>query len=228
MKLDDALGADPQARRFVAAHIAGIEFFVLAGRALLWPQESLLMIADLHLGKSDVFRRHGIAVPQEVQRQDVQRLHRLLQQWKPRELVILGDLVHGRLLGYETVLLWQRLRDANADTRFVLMRGNHDAHLPSATSLVDATHAHIKRHQVLLSHEAVPGESHPFALNIHGHIHPALRVPQLRRTLPCLAYAPPYLMVPAFSEFTGAGPMRSDIRHAWLFPDPETRPVAYF
>ena len=34
-----------------------------ADRALYWPARGRLLIADLHLGKGDVFRRAGIAVP---------------------------------------------------------------------------------------------------------------------------------------------------------------------
>lgn len=212
----------------VAADIAGIRLLILAERALFWPDESLLVIADLHLGKSDIFRRHGIAVPHAVQRQDLQRLHRVLRQWRPRELVILGDFVHGCFLGEETLELWQALRHANATTRFILTRGNHDAHLKSEALLLDAVHERLQRQQVLLTHEPVIEQAPDFRLNIHGHIHPALRVAQLGRKLPCLAYAPPYLNLPAFSEFTGSGPFYREPRHAWLFPDSESPPIALF
>ncbi len=36
---------------------------LLGDRAMYWPARSRLIIADLHLGKSHVFRQAGIAVP---------------------------------------------------------------------------------------------------------------------------------------------------------------------
>ena len=77
-QLFSPIQVSPSPQDHVAASIAGMEFLVLAERALFWPQESLLIIADLHLGKSDIFRRRGVAVPLEVQRQDLLRLHQVL------------------------------------------------------------------------------------------------------------------------------------------------------
>jgi hypothetical protein len=48
---------------------------VLVGaRALYWPARRALLIADLHLGKADVFRRAGIALPSGGTGEDLQRL----------------------------------------------------------------------------------------------------------------------------------------------------------
>lgn len=218
----------PSPQDHVAASIAGMEFLVLAERALFWPQESMLIIADLHLGKSDIFRRRGVAVPLEVQRQDLLRLHQILQKWQPQELVILGDFVHGRFIGEDTFQLWQNLRRANLKTRFMLTRGNHDRYLQTEDLLLDDVQTHLPRHQVLLSHEPLGAGVRHFSLNIHGHVHPAMRVPQMRKRLPCLAYSAPYLNLPAFSEFTGSGPMAVQPLHAWVFADDGQAPVAVY
>ena len=42
---------------------AGESLVLLGERALYWPTRQALLIADLHLGKADVFRRAGIALP---------------------------------------------------------------------------------------------------------------------------------------------------------------------
>ena len=222
------LNASPSRGDHIAARIEGIDFLVLAERALFWQEKGMLIIADLHLGKSDIFRRHGIPVPHEVQRQDLQRLHRILQKWKPQELVILGDFVHGRFLGEETVTYWQALRHANGQTRFTLTRGNHDVHLTSEALLLDAVHSELAFGQVVLSHEPLSPASRDFVLNIHGHIHPAWRVPALGRKLPCLAYAAPYLNLPAFSEFSGSGPLHAPPQKTWIFPGEGVSPIALY
>ena len=45
---------------------AGEPLVLLGARALYWPARQALLLADLHLGKADVFRRAGIALPAAV------------------------------------------------------------------------------------------------------------------------------------------------------------------
>ena len=47
----------------VETDIADERVTLFADRALFWPRESALLIADLHLGKADTFRAAGIALP---------------------------------------------------------------------------------------------------------------------------------------------------------------------
>lgn len=79
----------------LAVQLGPAALVLLADRAVFWPAQSLLLIADLHLGKGDVFRRHGIAVPRGGTSQDLARLDRLLAMTVARRLLLLGDVVHG-------------------------------------------------------------------------------------------------------------------------------------
>ena len=58
--------------------IAGQPMRLLGDRALYWPARQRLMIADLHLGKGDVFRRAGISLPAGGTSDDLSRLERLV------------------------------------------------------------------------------------------------------------------------------------------------------
>ena len=74
------------------SHIIGDDHFIMsAERTLFWENESMLIIADLHVGKTGHFRRAGIGIPQQVYKDD---LHRLLSQilFKAERLVIVQDL----------------------------------------------------------------------------------------------------------------------------------------
>ncbi len=52
-----------------SAHItlAGEVVRLLAGRALFWPGEKTLFLADPHFGKSATFRHFGIAAPDDTE-----------------------------------------------------------------------------------------------------------------------------------------------------------------
>jgi hypothetical protein len=65
-------------------------------RALSWPARRTLVVADVHFGKDDAFRRAGIALPAGAARTDVARLARLLRRTRSERLVVLGDFFHAR------------------------------------------------------------------------------------------------------------------------------------
>lgn len=68
--------------------IAGEPMRALGDRALYWPARRRLLIADLHLGKGDVFRRAGIALPSGGTSHDLARLAALLERTGAHELWI--------------------------------------------------------------------------------------------------------------------------------------------
>ena len=76
---------------------AGVEWVLLPGRAVWLPREGALIIADWHLGKGDTLRRAGIALPSGSSIADFARLDGLLARTQARQLVVLGDLLHGRV-----------------------------------------------------------------------------------------------------------------------------------
>ena len=53
-------------------------FWLSAHRAIFWEEQKALILSDLHFGKTGHFRKAGIAVPQQVYKEDLQRLISLL------------------------------------------------------------------------------------------------------------------------------------------------------
>lgn len=208
--------SDAMPHQGLGVRIAGHYFIALPERALYWPEQKMVMIADLHIGKADIFRASGIAVPQSVQAHDLSRLGALLCRLRPRTLVILGDFLHGAALGKESREEWQALRRSHPATRFVLTRGNHDRNLQEATLLLDEISASLLNGNVLLSH--VPSQrSGSHGLNIHGHIHPIYRARGWNRGLPAMVLNGSHLVLPAFSAFTGGVQCHSVNSRVWVF-----------
>ena len=208
-------------------HLCGHHFIAHPQRALYWPAQSMLLIADVHLGKADTFRQFGIGVPQLVQDRDLANLQLLLGLWQPQRLVVLGDLVHGRIVGSSTVAAWNQLVDLHPSTQFELVLGNHDRSFQAGVLTLHQIHRHLLLDGVYLSHEPVDVQALPAQseLNIHGHIHAAIQLEGSRSKLPALAYTPPHLSMPAFSEFTAGAQVPAQCEKLWVFA-PEADLVA--
>src|SRR6185312_13242815 len=62
--------------------------------ALYWPEEGLLVVADLHLEKGSSFARRGQLLPPYDTTETLARLARLIAHYAPRTVIALGDNFH--------------------------------------------------------------------------------------------------------------------------------------
>ncbi|HET7136231.1 MAG TPA: metallophosphoesterase, partial [Casimicrobiaceae bacterium] len=109
--------------------LCGERVVLHAARALSWPREKTLFVADVHLGKGAAFRAGGIPLPRGTTANDLRRLDALIAESGASRLVVLGDFLHakaGRVAALSTAFVAWRARHATLDV--VLVRGNHDAH----------------------------------------------------------------------------------------------------
>jgi DNA ligase-associated metallophosphoesterase len=190
-------------------HLGGEPMQLLADRALFWPARRRLFIADLHLGKGDVFRRAGIALPSGGSRHDLDRLGALVAATGATAAWVLGDMLHGATDGRAWRESWDAWRSAQPSLEIVVLAGNHDRALAGAGL------------DVVLAGECV--DDGPFALrhaptlhpDLHvlcGHLHPGVPLPGFgHRRFPAFWLAAGCTVLPAFSAFTGgARPAPSD------------------
>jgi metallophosphoesterase superfamily enzyme len=114
---------------------------VLDGRlALFHTSERWLAVADLHFGYEMSQRAGGNLFPLWGMRTIETRLDELLQDYAPRHLVLLGDLVHDGATAGELAELLKKLRQF---CEIVLIAGNHDRRLGKNIDLVDAGKAPV-------------------------------------------------------------------------------------
>src|SRR5262245_18389045 len=74
--------------------IAGVDLRADCAGALFWGDESLLVVADLHLEKGSSFARRGMLLPPYDTTETLARLARLIACYAPRRVVALGDNFH--------------------------------------------------------------------------------------------------------------------------------------
>jgi uncharacterized protein len=181
--------------------IAGITFIADPAGALYWPDEKLLIVADLHLEKGSAFAKRGVLLPPYDTAATLARLSRLVDRYSPKLVITLGDNFHDgdgpkRMAGSDRAALtvMQRGRD------WVWIAGNHDPDLPDGIgghfadllALGSITFRHLP------SEDAAAGE-------IAGHLHPVARVAQRGRAVSrrCFATDGKRLVMPAFGAYAG-------------------------
>lgn len=188
-------------RASLALDLAGESVQLLADRALFWPAASLLLIADLHLGKGEALRRGGIAVPRGGTREDLERLQRVLADTGARELCVLGDFLHGAASGGAWQEDWRAWRAHHAGLAITVVAGNHDRHLQRQAADWDLhlVPEGLRRGPFELRHLPEAGAGHVIA----GHVHPRVRFPGLPGRWPAFWLRTATTILPAFSRFTG-------------------------
>ena len=196
---------------------------LLPERALWWPKEKTLVVADLHWGKGGHFRKNGIAIPVQAQQDDEARLSRLIQQRKADRVVIAGDLFHSS--SNQQVEIFAHFRNAHASVHLDLVVGNHDILKGEQYDRYG-----LAQHQdcfVLAPFCIAHDMCHSEHFVLHGHIHPALRIKsqgyhQAAVRLACFAQMQDRMVLPAFGRFTGTHLLEPKaLRHAYVVADDE-------
>jgi hypothetical protein len=186
----------------VETQIAGEHVTLFADRALWWPRESALLIADLHLGKADTFRAAGIALPSGGTRHDLDRITALIECTQARRLIVLGDMLHASAKTRRWRETWEAWRAHHAALRIEVIAGNHDRALASAgLDIEHHEHALAVAPFVLRHAPGVVDDAHV----ICGHVHPVVRLPRIAGRWPAFALGERQTILPAFSAFTGGG-----------------------
>lgn len=180
--------------------LAGERVQLFAGRGLYWPGGDALMIADLHLGKGDIFRRAGIALPRGGTGADLARLAALLEATGARNLYVLGDFLHGAAHASDWRKDWGAWRDAHAALEVRVIVGNHDRALAGAGLALDLIAAPLVLGPFRLEHmPSESGSGHALC----GHLHPVVKVPGLPGRWPAYWLRARQTVLPAFSAFSG-------------------------
>jgi DNA ligase-associated metallophosphoesterase len=188
--------------------VAGESVLLLPQKALFWPREKMLAVADIHFGKAASFRALGVPVPRGTTGQNLDALDELIAQYGVEQVVFLGDFLHARAAHapatQAALLAW---RQRHPELELTLVRGNHDLHAgdPAALLRIELVDEPYVLGPFSFCHH--PGLDVP-GYALAGHVHPvyllASRFDALR--LPCFVVGPRRMILPSFGAFTGGHP----------------------
>lgn len=163
--------------------------------ALWWAAHRLLVVSDLHLGKSDrMARRGGALLPPYEGRETLMRLDAEIEALAPATVICLGDSfddIAGAHLPPDEAMWLARLM---AGRDWVWIEGNHD---PGPISLPGRHMRDLTLDGLVLRHITEPGAQ----AEISGHYHPKARL--AGRTRPCFLMDEARVILPAFGAYTG-------------------------
>ncbi|MDE1165911.1 MAG: ligase-associated DNA damage response endonuclease PdeM [Pseudomonas sp.] len=191
--------------------LAGCELWLLPEKAVYWPEQKALLIADAHFGKAAAYRRLGQPVPRGTTQSNVQVLDHLLRQHDCQRLIFLGDFLHARgSHAPATLAALSEWRARHGALTITLIRGNHDhaAGDPPAHLGFEVVAEPLLLGALALQHEPAPCPGYPV---LAGHVHPVYRLVGKGRQslrLPCYHIGRDVSLLPAFGAFTGGHPVR--------------------
>ena len=181
--------------------VAGIALIADCAGALYWPEEGLLVVADLHLEKGSSFATRGVLLPPYDTAATLAKLGALVARYAPKFVVALGDSFHDdggpeRVSQNDRAMLGslQRGRD------WIWIAGNHDPEpirdLGGISAAMFGIGPLVFRHAP--DREDTAGE-------VAGHLHPVARVNGRGRTVSrrCFATDGKRMVMPAFGAYTG-------------------------
>jgi hypothetical protein len=190
-------------RRDAAASVVlgGLAFVADPAGALVLPDESLLLVADLHLEKGSAFAGRGVFLPPYDSRATLSALGDALARWQPRRVAVLGDTLHDR--GAMTRIAPEDLATLaalQAHRDWLWLTGNHDPELPP--DLGGTVLRELALGGVTLRHEPSARET---GAEIAGHLHPAGKVRGGGRSLRrrCFVSDGRRCVIPAFGAYAG-------------------------
>lgn len=181
------------------------EFVLAKEKALYIPNQQLLVISDLHLGKSAHFRKAGVQVPATLAHNDLARLSLIIDRYGPKTLLINGDMFHHQL--NSDVDDFMRWKDNYHQVNFVLVKGNHDrlANKHYQDLGIDVHEPSYCTAKFCFIHDSTHCKEESL-YPISGHVHPGVSIvgkAKQRLKFPCFYFGTAYAVLPAFSAFTG-------------------------
>lgn len=181
--------------------LLGVALQARASGALWHAASRLLVVSDLHLGRSErLARRGGALLPPYETRETLSRLDAEIEAVRPARVICLGDSFDDlAAVGSldETERLWLARLMAGRD--WVWIEGNHDA---GPVEIGGAHRAEVSLGPLVLRHIPAPGARGELA----GHFHP--KVGLAGRSHRAFLIDAQRAILPAFGAYTGG--MRPD------------------
>lgn len=184
--------------------VAGVALVADCAGALYWPEEGLLVVADLHLEKGSSFATRGVLLPPYDTAATLARLGALIARYAPKFVIALGDSFHDnggpqRVSDDDCAMLGALQRGRE----WIWIAGNHDPEPVHGLGGVSA--AMFAAGPLVFRHAPEREEAQGADGEIAGHLHPVARVSGRGRTVSrrCFATDGKRMVMPAFGAYAG-------------------------
>lgn len=196
--------------------IDGVVFDVR--RAAWFPDERVLAVADLHLGYAWAHRLSGQLMPITPANDTLGRLQELQRDYEPREIVVLGDIVHRAMaLAVLEAEMRELFNALSPRSQLVFLAGNHDRDLQNVLDqwllpISLAASREVGTHLLVHGDAAVSSAGARGLRILMGHEHPAISISDGVTTsekCPCFLVSESVIVLPAFSRWAAGTNIRA-------------------
>jgi uncharacterized protein len=166
-------------------------------RAVYFEDLNAVVVGDLHWGYAVSHRAAGNLLPIWGDEIVAQSLRSLLNDYRPREMIWLGDCLHALAGKTSAEAFLQEL--TRSEVTVTILCGNHDRRWSRPTERVLRRGRYVFHHGDQASPELAEGE-----IEVVGHFHPAAGLYDgagTRLRLPALVASAQRLILPAFSPW---------------------------
>lgn len=173
-----------------------------ADRALFWPAQQTLVVADVCLGKSASLHCADIAQSKGNGDDDLARLQGLIQRHAPRQLLVLGPLIHSGAGRHSTWV--KRVHDWRASHPTIAMRlldGNQAYRYDVNRLGFEVVGGTLLLGPFQLCHRAQSDTQKAYVLTGDGHPGVILRHGWRHHRLPAFRFGAHVGLLPAFGSF---------------------------
>lgn len=193
-------------RESIEIVVGGEAMTLLPERGVWWASKRTIVIADVHLGKSQTLRASGAVVPAGVLDETLGRLDRLIRRAGATRVLVVGDFLHAGV-GLtpdviDRVAAWRR----GFAGRLVVVPGNHDRALARVAEAwrAEVAPSPLVEGGVAFVHEPAEIDG---AFVWAGHVHPAVTLAGGgdRVKLACFVVGARVGVLPAFTRFAAGG-----------------------
>ena len=180
-------------------NFANEDFYAYPNSALYWKRLNIIIVADLHLGKSISFAKQKQFLPPYDTKETLAKLFRCINEFEPSKLIIVGDLLHDMF----SVNSFQEKDHQNfnkytKNTQFIWVKGNHDydIEINGFTKVLN-----YKVENIIFNH--IPIKSTNF--QICGHYHPKVKISHRGKSIykSSFVHNDKLLILPSFGTLTG-------------------------
>lgn len=186
--------------------VAGVSLHADLSGALVWEEQRLLVVSDLHLEKGSSFAARGTLLPPYDTVATLSRLAAVIARHDPRMVIALGDSFHDRR-AHERLSDGDREAIGSLQARrdWIWISGNHDPALPRELGGVGLSELAIG--PITFRHEPTGASG-----EVAGHLHPKARVAARGRSMErrCFASDGERAVMPAFGAYAGGLSIRDE------------------
>ena len=201
-----------------ALTLAGVALMLRPAGSLWWPDEGLLCVGDLHLGRAERMARQGGGLLPPYETIDtLERLEAELAALAPRVVICLGDSFDDPAAACSIAEdVADRLARLAAGRRWVWIAGNHD---PGPVELPGTHRLEVQLGPLAFRH--IAAAELPPGGEVSAHYHPKARLSRrgVSLTRRCFLADGRRLILPAFGTYTGGLDARSPVFDTLLDPD---------